>query len=106
MRDLLADDGSIYVHCDWRLSGHIRLILDEIFGSECFGAEIIWKYSWGLHVDDAWNRKHDTIFYYTKNKFDDGLRIFNGYDVMEKRGGEVLRRLASGVNGATMVADK
>lgn len=106
MCDLLADDGSIYVHCDWRLNSLIRLILDEIFGKECFGAEIIWKYSWGLHVDNAWNRKHDTILYYTKSKFDDGNRIFNGYEVMEKRGGEVLRRLASGVHGATMVADK
>jgi DNA modification methylase len=106
MHNLLAEDGSIYVHCDWRLSSHIRLILDEIFGKQSFGAEIIWKYSWGLHVDDAWNRKHDTIFYFTKSNFDDGNRIFNGYDVMEKRGGEVLRRLASGVAGATMVADK
>jgi len=106
MHDLLADDGSIYVHCDWRLSGHIKLILDEIFGKECFGAEIIWKYSWGLHVDDAWNRKHDTIYYYTKNNFDEGKRIFNGYEVMEKRGDEVLRRLATGIKGATMVADR
>lgn len=106
MYDLLAEDGSIYVHCDWRLSCHIRLILDEIFGRDSFGAEVIWKYSWGLHVDNAWNRKHDTIFYYTKSKFDDGNRIFNGYDVMEKRGGEVLRRLATGIKGATMVADR
>lgn len=106
MYDLLAEDGSIYIHCDWRLSSHIRLILDEVFGKSSFGAEIIWKYSWGLHVDDAWNRKHDTIFYYTKSNFDDGNRIFNGYDVMEKRGGEVLRRLASGTPGATMVADR
>ena len=106
MHHLLAEDGSIYVHCDWRLSCHIRLILDEIFGRDSFGAEVIWKYSWGLHVDNAWNRKHDTIFYYTKSKFDDGNRIFNGYDVMEKRGGEVLRRLATGIKGATMVADR
>lgn len=106
MHELLSENGSIYVHCDWRLSSHIRLILDDIFGKECFGAEIIWKYSWGLHVDNAWNRKHDTIFYFTKSKFDEGKRIFNGYEVMEKRGGEVLRRLATGIKGATMVADK
>ncbi len=106
MHDLLADDGSLYVHCDWRLNSYIRLILDEIFGKECFGAEIVWKYSWGLHVDNAWNRKHDNILYYTKSRFEDGNRIFNGYDVMEKRGGEVLRRLASGIKGATMAADK
>ena len=42
MKDLLADDGSIYVHCDWRLNSAIRLILDEIFGKENFKNEIIW----------------------------------------------------------------
>ncbi|MCX6784642.1 MAG: site-specific DNA-methyltransferase [Candidatus Komeilibacteria bacterium] len=106
MHDLLAENGSIYVHCDYRVSAFMKLVLDEIFGKNCFGAEIIWKYSWGLHVEDAWNRKHDTIFYYTKSNFEEGKRIFNGYDVMEKRGGEVLRRLATGIKGATMVADK
>ena len=42
MRDLLAEDGSIYVHCDWRLSSQIRLVLDEVFSSNYRG-EIIWK---------------------------------------------------------------
>ena len=42
MRDLLAEDGSIYVHCDWRLSSQIRLALDEVF-SAYFRGEIIWK---------------------------------------------------------------
>jgi len=106
MHGLLADDGSIYVHCDWRLNSVVRLVLDEIFGKDSFGADIVWKYSWGLHVDNAWNRKHDTILYYTKGNFDEGNRIFNGYDVMEKRGQEVLRRLATGIKGATMAADK
>jgi len=44
MKDLLADDGSIYVHCDWRLNSAMRLILDEIFGKENFRNEIIWWY--------------------------------------------------------------
>ncbi|MFA5774365.1 MAG: DNA methyltransferase [Ilumatobacteraceae bacterium] len=43
MRDLLAEDGSIYVHCDWRMNSGIRLVLDEVFGSERFNAEITWK---------------------------------------------------------------
>lgn len=41
MRDLLAKDGSIYVHCDWRVSSFIRLALDEVFGT--FIAEVAWK---------------------------------------------------------------
>ena len=36
MRDLLAEDGSIYVHCDWRVNGYIRLVLDEVFGARQF----------------------------------------------------------------------
>src|ERR1700733_3922044 len=42
MRDLLADDGSIYVHCDWRVNSFIRLTLDEIFGASHFLNEILW----------------------------------------------------------------
>ena len=43
MRDLLADDGSIYVHCDYRLNSYLRLILDEIFGKDNFRNEISWR---------------------------------------------------------------
>ena len=43
MHDLLAEDGSIYVHCDWRVSSYMRLVLNEIFGLDNFIAEIIWK---------------------------------------------------------------
>jgi adenine specific DNA methylase Mod len=47
MRDLLAEDGSIYVHCDWRVNSYIRLVLDEIFGKENIVNEIVWKRSYG-----------------------------------------------------------
>ena len=43
MRDLLAEDGSIYVHCDWRVTGFIRFALEEMFGGNSFRNEIIWK---------------------------------------------------------------
>jgi len=43
MRDLLADDGSIYVHCDWRMEGYIRIILEEVFGKQNFMNTITWK---------------------------------------------------------------
>jgi len=45
MRDLLADDGCIYVHCDWRVSGFLRLVLDEVFGKENFLNHIVWSYN-------------------------------------------------------------
>src|SRR5438034_5206888 len=43
MRDLLAEDGSIYVHCDGRVNGLIRLALDEVFGSESFRNDLVWQ---------------------------------------------------------------
>lgn len=43
MRDLLSDDGSIFVHCDWRLTAHLRLIIEELFGTKNYRNEIIWK---------------------------------------------------------------
>ena len=65
MRDLLAEDGSIYVHCDWRVSGFLRLALDEIFGKRGFLNEIIWNYE-GTQSPSPIKlaSKHDTIFRY------------------------------------------
>ena len=71
MRDLLAEDGSIYVHCDWRVNSYIRLVLDEIFGKENFQREITWRIGWVSGYKSAasnWIRNHDTILFYTKSK--------------------------------------
>ncbi len=68
MRDLLAEDGSIYVHCDWRLSGAVRLVLDEVFGNDNFLNEVIWCYGERERKLDIYNPKHDTIFFYAKDR--------------------------------------
>ncbi len=68
MKELLADDGSIYVHCDYRLNSKIRLVLDEIFGEKNFRNEIIWSYSTLGRPDDRFPQKHDSIFYYGVSK--------------------------------------
>ena len=104
MKELLSDKGSIYVHLDWHVGHYVKLILDDIFSKNNFENEVIWHYSWGLHTDNAWNRKHDNILIYRKNKSTN--HIFNAYDVMEKRSDEVLRRLATGNASATMAANK
>jgi len=44
IHELLTHDGSIYLHCDWRVSSFLRLVLDEIFGADCFQNEIAWCY--------------------------------------------------------------
>ena len=67
MRDLMANDGSIYVHCDWRVNSYIRLAMDEIFGKQNFVNEIAWCYHGpGSPRMRQFNRKHDIIFWYTK----------------------------------------
>lgn len=69
MHDLLKEDGSIYVHCDWRVSSYMRLILDEIFGSNNYRNEIIWKRT-SAHSGDnnSFGKNTDHIFYYVKDK--------------------------------------
>ncbi len=76
MRDLLAKDGSIYVHCDWRVNSYIRLVLDEIFGKENFSNEIAWHYSgWNKKLATSFERRYDTILFYKKSE----SSVFNSY---------------------------
>ncbi|MGC8605194.1 MAG: DNA methyltransferase, partial [Desulfomonilaceae bacterium] len=69
IKDLLADDGSIWVHCDWKANFMLRAILDEVFGSTAFRNEIIWYYT--NKIPDTRKRQYtnatDTIFYYCKS---------------------------------------
>ena len=66
MRDLLADDGSIYVHCDYRVNSLIRLAMDEVFGTDNFVNQIIWNYVSGGVSDKTFARKHDIIYLFSK----------------------------------------
>ncbi len=72
MRDLLADDGSIYIHCDWRLSAHLRLLLDEIFDATNYRGEIIWKKDavgkGAKKKAKHWPKTYDTILLYSKSE--------------------------------------
>ncbi len=68
MRDLLCARGSIYVHTDWHAAHYIKLLLDEIFGEECFQNEIVWCYREAINSKKRWNRKHDLIFMYSRGK--------------------------------------
>jgi DNA modification methylase len=70
MHDLLAESGSIFVHCDWRLSGYIRVVLEELFGEENFKNEIISHYTAvGLKANSKkFHQNTENIFYYVKNR--------------------------------------
>lgn len=68
MRDILSHDGAIYVHCDWRVAGYLRLILDEVFGAKNFLNEIIWSYEGTQSPSPIkLGSKHDTIFRFAKD---------------------------------------
>lgn len=91
MRDLLADDGSIYVHCDWRVNSFIRLALDEVFGKELIKNEIIWKYSGGRLGKRYFGRKHDTIYWFSKTE----SWIFNPDEVRDEYAAATKERFSS-----------
>lgn len=74
-RELLSDNGSLYLHCDYHKSHQIRMILDEVFGlgamispnGQGFRAEIIWDKGFrGTESKNIYQRTHDTIFWYSK----------------------------------------
>ena len=67
--EMLADDGSIYVHLDQKMNHYAKIIMDEIFGRKNFVNEIIWLYNTGGIPDKCgFAKKHDTIFLYCNNK--------------------------------------
>ncbi|MDX9691264.1 MAG: DNA methyltransferase [Acholeplasmataceae bacterium] len=68
LRELLNDKGSIFLHCDWHKSHHLRMLLDEIFGPNNFVNEIIWHYDQGARGKDRFGKKHDNIFWYSKTE--------------------------------------
>jgi len=71
---LLAPNGSIYFHIDYREAHYCKMLLDRIFGRDAFLNEIIWAYDYGGRTKKRWPAKHDTIFWYAK---DPNNYIFN-----------------------------
>lgn len=78
-RDLLTADGSIYVQLDWNEAHYCKVLMDEIFGRDCFRNEIIWCYTGpGSPGMKQLNRKHDTILWYSRSPNE---WVFNGNDI-------------------------
>jgi len=67
-KELLATDGSIYLHLDWHEVHYCKILMDEIFGRDNFRNEIIWNYVSGGLSDRFFARKHDTILFYSKTE--------------------------------------
>jgi len=105
LRNLLADDGSIYVSIDFNEVHYLKVLMDEIFGRSCFQREIIWRIGWvsGFKtVAKNFIRNHDSILYYTKNPsnfFFNKEMAYNTIDDYQKRFNdsskkEILRKLS------------
>lgn len=75
---VLSDNGTLYLHLDWREVHYAKVALDMIFGRESFLNEIIWAYDYGGKTKKRWPTKHDTILVYVKNPED---FIFNSEDI-------------------------
>jgi site-specific DNA-methyltransferase (adenine-specific) len=66
---LLADDGTLYLHLDYREVHYAKVLLDALFGRECFLNEIVWAYDYGARTKRKWPAKHDTILVYVKDPY-------------------------------------
>jgi len=87
MRDLLAEDGSIYVHCDWRVNSFIRLILNEIFGADNYVSEIVWKsgvIKGARGKSKKFGKLVDYLFLYSKTEGFIFNNVFKPYDLDSK----------------------
>ena len=67
-KEILASDGSIFVHLDTKMSHYIKIIMDEIFGKNNFQNEIIWTFTGGTDRAKGFQRKHNTILFYSKTQ--------------------------------------
>lgn len=74
IREILANDGSVFVHLDWKKAHHAKVLMDEVFGPENFLNDIIWSYGGrgAKHVSSRFSRNHDIILWYQRSS-----HIFN-----------------------------
>ena len=87
MRDLLAEDGTICVHCDWRLNSYMRIVLDEVFGKDNFVNEIVWKsgvIKGARGKSKKFGKLVDYILIYSKSKDFIFNNVYKPYDLESK----------------------
>lgn len=101
MRELLSDKGTIYLHCDWHKSHHLRMLMDEVFGFDKFVNEVIWHYSGAGTPKGCWAKRHDNIFVYSKtSKYTfnaDDVRIEYA-DTTKERFSHTINNVRNGIN--------
>lgn len=71
IKSVMSETASIYVHLDWHIGHYVKVLMDEVFGEDNFLNEIIWAYKNRETSTRFWNRKHDVLYFYTKNADND-----------------------------------
>lgn len=99
---ILADDGSIFVHLDWKMAHYIKIVLDEVFGKNNLRNEIVWAYNGpGSPGMKQFNRKHDTIFWYSKSS----KWTFNDDDIRVEHSEKTMDNFKAGLEGSGFTSD-
>lgn len=93
-RELLADNGCIYLHCDWHKNHYLRNIMDEVFGYNNFVNEVIWHYSGAGTPKGCWAKRHDNIFVYSKTS----SFVFNADEVRTEYAEATKERFSHAIN--------
>ncbi len=111
MRELLSDQGSIYVHLDWHVGHYVKIAMDEIFGRDNFINEVVWRRSFGHSDSDRYGNIHDVLMFYGKNseRFWNQILLpadkeyidtfFDQYDDVRKERYQRLSLSAGGLSG-------
>lgn len=103
IRSVMSENASIYVHLDWHIGHYVKIILDEVFGEDCFINEIVWCYNGpGSPGMKQYNRKHDTIFWYSKSS---GEYIFNDSEIRIAHNAKTIDNFKRGLVGSGFVSD-
>jgi adenine specific DNA methylase Mod len=113
LKELLADDGSLYVHLDWHIGHYAKVVLDEVFGLENFRAEICWKKTTKTTSFKNYGSEHDSIYYYVKNtnsfvfiqdfKPLKEAELISKYIYLEKENGEIITLNKEQREGKTII---
>lgn len=90
---VLKDNGSFFIHMDYREIHYVKVLCDEIFGRDCFINEIIWSYDFGARSKNRWSAKHDTILWYVKNRKKYTFN-FNEVDRVPYKAPQLIRQTA------------
>lgn len=97
LRELLSETGTIVVHLDYHKCHHIRLVMDEVFGTDNFRNEIIWTYNGGATPPKDYPRKHDNLLRYVKNSKKSNWTFNIEYRPYNEQTAERMKHIHKGV---------